>query len=270
MNKVALEAETTGGDRRREKSYLIDWQQVGRFISRIRAGRHLAHVTGARLTKSVQTSVPLSFFGDKDMKSIKRVMRVLALVAMVGAGLGANAEAAVISISPSSQNANVGNTVNVDILVSLGLGEVVGGVSLFLGFNPAILTGVSYTVDPDGAMGVSSGGFDMSGGFAGGSLDLYFLGSNPLPAQGGGFRLATVSFLASGPGTTALTLSHAQPGGAFLSDANGNVLAATAVNGSVCVGPSCFPSQVPEPGTLALLGMGLAIAGYRHRKNRRG
>ena len=207
------------------------------------------------------------------MKSIKRVMRVLAMVAMVGAGLGANAEAAVISISPASQNANVGNTVNVDILVSLGLGEVVGGVSLFLGFNPAILTGVSYVADPDAKMGVAACGFcDFSGGFSGGVLDLYFLADANLnqaalgALQGGGFRLATVSFLASGPGTTALTLSHAQPGGAFLSDANGNVLPATAVNGSVCVGPSCFPSQVPEPGTLVLMGMGLALAVSRHRR----
>ena len=208
------------------------------------------------------------------MKSIKRVMRVLAIVAMVGAGLGANAEAAVISISPASQNSTIGNTVNVDLLVSLGLGEVVGGVSLFLGFNPAILTGASYTVDPDAKMGTAlcAACNDFSGGFSGGVLDLYFLADFSLnqaalgALQGGGFRLATVSFLASGPGTTQLTLSHAQPGGAFLSDANGAVLPATAVNGSVCVGPSCFPSQVPEPGTLALMGMGLVLAMSRHRR----
>lgn len=212
------------------------------------------------------------------MKSMKRVMRVLAMAIMAATLLVGSSEAAVISISPASQNSTIGNTVNVDILVSLGLGEVVGGVSLFLGFNPAILTGASYTVDPDSKMGTAACGFcDFSGGFSGGSLDLFFLADAALnqaalgALQGGGFRLATVSFTATGNGTTPLTLSFAQPGGAFLSDANGNVLPASAVNGSVCVGPGCGgPAPVPEPGTLVLLGMGLAIAGLRHRRQMRG
>jgi hypothetical protein len=232
----------------------------------------------ARLTNQFNNGggASLSFFGDKDMKSIKRVMRVLAMAIMVGTLFVGNSEAAVISISPASQNANVGGTVSVDILVSLGLGEVVGGVSLFLGFNPAILTGASYTVDPNAQMGVAAGGFDFSGGFSGGVLDLFFLADGSLnqaalgALQGTGFRLATVSFTAVGNGTTPLTLSFAQPGGAFLSDANGAVLPSTAVNGSVCVGPTCGVTQVPEPGTLVLLGMGLAIAGLRHRRQMRG
>ncbi len=212
------------------------------------------------------------------MKSMKRVMRVLAMAIVAAMLFVGSSEAAVISISPASQNSTIGNTVNVDILVSLGLGEVVGGVSLFLGFNPAILTGASFTVDPDAKMGTAACGFcDFSGGFSGGTLDLFFLADLALnqaalgALQGGGFRLATVSFTATGNGTSPLNLSFAQPGGAFLSDANGNVLPATAVNGSVCVGPTCGgPTPVPEPGTLVLLGMGLAVAGLRHRRQMRG
>lgn len=198
------------------------------------------------------------------------------------ASLAAPAHAAVISVVPPAQDANVGDTVTADILVALGLNEAVGGVSLLLSFDPSVLTGLDFVNDPDGAMGVALDPFnDFGSAFAAGGgspLELFFLADVSLPTfadlkplQGAGFRLATVSFTALAPGLSPLSLSVVPVAGRFLSDAAGNELAAQAIPGSVCVGgAAACVVQAPEPGTLSLLGLGAAalIAGRRRRARR--
>lgn len=215
------------------------------------------------------------------MTNIKRMMRVLALTMLVVAGSVAQAGAALITISPATQTVPLG-PVSVDILVGgLTLTEAVGGFSLILSFDNTILSGSSYTNDPDSKMGV---GTEFSGGFGAwgpGTLDLFYIAQDFAPLgpgleddvalkllQGAGFRLATVNFSAIANGLSALTLSFVVPGGTFLSDAQGGVLQAQASNGQVCVGAAC-PVGVPEPTTISLLGIGLGALVLRPRDRRR-
>lgn len=217
------------------------------------------------------------------MISARKMFRVFTLAAALGLAAVAPSQAAIISISPASEDVVFGDNVFVDVVVSgLAPDESVGGASFFLSFDTSILTGVGFTLDPDATMGVID---DLSGGFTGGTgspLDIFFLADITFDHaalklnQGASFTLATIQFQATGNGLTPLTLSTAGPSGAFLSLADGFTdLPATAVNGDVCVipagtAPSC-PRQSPEPGTMALLlvGFGAAVA-RRSAARRRG
>ena len=197
------------------------------------------------------------------MKSIHKAMRVLAITAAVVVGVVAQAYAApIVSIDPASQTATVGNTVTVDVVVS-GLTDPIGGFSAVVSFNPAILAGASFLVDPDDHFNLV---FDGSLGFAGAELDL-FLAGDPVN-QGTGFRLATITFNATGSGLSPLTLD-----GVVLSNQSGedDIFPETA-DGEVCVTPAgapgqqCAPPPVPEPALLALIGAGVSALAMRRRK----
>jgi hypothetical protein len=201
------------------------------------------------------------------MRSMHRVLRVVTVMVLVGVGFLARAEASpVVSIDPASQTANVGDTVSADILVS-GLTDPLGGFSLLLSFDDAILTGTSFTNDPDAKMGPSP--LDLSGGFngAGGSpLDLFFVADASLDAaalsalQGTGFRLGTIQFLAVANGVSPLSI-----GSLVLSNASGSAtIPANAVNGKVCVGGPC-PVPAPEPSVFLMLGAAGLFALFMRR-----
>ena len=208
------------------------------------------------------------------MTSVNKLFRVLTLALALTGAIAVQTEAAIISISPSSQTVNIGDTVTADIIVSgLAADESVGGVSLELAFNDSILSGFSYTVDPDDKMGAED---DFSFGFTGGTgspLDLFFVAEAGLDhaaltaMQGAGFRVASVSFTAIANGLSGLNMSPTGPGGAFLSDADGFTIPTQAVNGSVCVGGNC--PAAPEPGLIALLGAGLSAIAVRRKARQR-
>jgi hypothetical protein len=220
------------------------------------------------------------------MTSIHRAVQFLAVLAMVGAAFVGKSEGGIISVLPSTQTIAPGGTASVDIVLSgLAAGETVGGFSLLLSFNNSILgTPDSFVNNPDGKMGLLP--LDLSPGFTGGSgspLSLYYLADgfitepNLKLAEGAGFRLAMVNFTGLAEGLSPLTLGISPLTGVFLSDYLGTgVIPASAVNASVCVDnpstagdPCATQNVVPEPGTIALLGTGVAALVVRRRRQAR-
>ncbi len=144
------------------------------------------------------------------MNGMNRMLRGMALAALAAASLLSQA-APVVSVNPASQTINIGDTASVDIIVS-GLTDPTGGFSLTLDFNDSFLKAISYLNDPDAKMGAAP--LDMSGGFSGGSLDLFFVAdateteASLAAAQGASFTLATISFEGLANGLSPLKLSN--------------------------------------------------------------
>ena len=206
------------------------------------------------------------------MKSIPRTLQRLALAALAATAFLSQAEAApVVSISPATQNVGVGGNAAVDIIVSgLSATDPTGGFSLTLGFNNSFVSGVSFLNDPGTKMGAVP--LDLSGGFSGGSLDLFFVAdvtatlASLAAAEGTSFTLATVNFMGVAAGLSPLTLSNV-----VLSNWNGtaDLAGVTVTNGEICVGAigaTCAINPIPEPATMLLFAAGLGAVALRQRR----
>ena len=170
-----------------------------------------------------------------------------------------------VTIEPTEQTVAVGDTVSVDIMIShLDPSEAIGGFSLVVSFNDAVLQGASYAAGS--ALGAV---IDLGPGFGtGGSapLELFFSSledpSDLADLQGESFSLATVSFTAVATGGSALRLLDV-----VLANADGTSDIFPDVSpGRVCVGEPC--DAVPEPTSLLLFGVAVVGLATRRRQVR--
>jgi predicted extracellular nuclease len=184
----------------------------------------------------------------------------LGLLAFVPLGAGA----AVVSVSPLTQQTAVGGVASVTVSISdLASTESLGAFDINLDFDPAVLSFSSVTfgtgLDVLGlGLGIQAYGPDGTG-----RMNIFEVSVDEVAdlntLQLDAFSLFTLTFDAIGAGTSNLTLNLAD-----LADADGLALAASVQHGSVEVTP------VPLPGALWLLASGLSAAGVALRRRRVG
>jgi hypothetical protein len=189
--------------------------------------------------------------------------RLLCALALSVAAASANA--ATISIDPSSQSTTVGSTVSATVRIAdltTGTAPSLGGYDLNLSFDSAVLSfsGLTYGSGLD-VLGLGSIRVSDTGSAALGLLNVVEISldeeSDLNALQTDAFGLFTVTFQALAAGTSGLSLQVNS-----LADAAGLGLNAATANGSIGVAP------VPLPAAAWLLFSGLAgLAGISRRRS---
>ncbi len=192
---------------------------------------------------------------------------VLGVAAFAALVIAAPARAITISFVPSSTTVDVGDPIDIDVLVSdLGI-EIVSAYDLDVDYDSTIVTatGVTFTPflgGPLDAMEVAI----LNPGF----IDFFavsFLSDDELAAlQGGPFVLATLSFVAISPGTTSLIFDPIKFPGIDVKGRDGARLAVNAEEGEINVREQ---TRIPEPSTLWLGLVGLLAARELRRRRAR-
>lgn len=189
---------------------------------------------------------------------MKRIAIVMAVAAAVVVPSGAQA-APIVTITPANVVANVGDPLSFDVNLLLDPGDTVGYFDLALTFDSGSLTPTGYIADALAFMSTSA--FVLAEGFSPGLFELaidagFDLDEAGLAAlQSGGFKLATLSFLANAAGVSALTVALAD----FVNYDATALFDASGASASITVRQQTQP-PVPEPGTLLLVGTGIAFA----------
>lgn len=176
----------------------------------------------------------------------------------------ATANAYLIGLQPGSTAPTFGSSFTLDLVVTGLPPQIVSTYDIDFNFNPAIVQYVSSA--STGVLGASI----FLGTPSAGSANLFessFESDSTLASlQGSTLTLATLTFRGIGVGSTPIELAFHALGGA--QDENGLTtdllqIDHTVTSATARVTPS---SAAPEPGTLALLGLGLLCTALRPRR----
>jgi hypothetical protein len=185
---------------------------------------------------------------------MKRIVRSSLLMMFVVLLAGTPVMAMTIGFQPSAQTVNLGSSLAVDVVATLGSNEIVSAYDLDLGYNPLILnaTGVTFGTFLGAPLSIFSS--NLSAGLVD-FAEVSFLNDSDLAAlQPSAFTLATISFTAIGLGTSSLDIVNYLNGVNDIKGLNNTIYLSPVLDqGSVTV----TASGVPIPGAVWLLGSGL-------------
>jgi hypothetical protein len=196
---------------------------------------------------------------------MKKLLAVWALA--LGAMLSATpASAITLTFTPSAQHVNVGDTVSVDVTLS-GLGsEILSAYDLNFLWDSSVLNWAVITVSDNLGMslGINHNGLpNGNAGFDNSSLEA---DADLAAVQPDDFLMFRFTFTALADGVTSFTLG-------LDPDFERNFVGLDALSLNVDVGSACIAvgqgecrTAVPEPGTLALLGLGVLGMGLSRRR----
>jgi hypothetical protein len=207
------------------------------------------------------------------MRSVGRCDITIATLLAIGLSLGCfrltTADAATVSLSPTSSSTSVGQPLTLNLNISgLGSGTALGAFDISVGFNSSMLSFQSAAFgDPvlGDQLDLSNAGLNGPTATSGiGTVDLIEVDLLDSPAtllssQAHNFTLAALSFYSLAAGTTPVSISINS-----LADQNGNPFTANTQNASVTV----QSSPVPVPAAAWLLGSGLLGLGAMARRRR--
>lgn len=160
----------------------------------------------------------------------------------------------ILDFSPNSQTVLLSGQASVDIVASNLQNEFISGFDFNTRWDSNILSLANVSFGSAlGSPSLPSVTIDNSLGFSN-LADISFLFDLTSVQSGtGSIILATLVFDTLTVGVSDLSLTGNIPGGGFLSDEYGFLLATSANSGSINV----ITATIPEPGTLFLLGIGL-------------
>ena len=201
---------------------------------------------------------------------MRTALTVVLAAALIGLG-ARDAHAITLEIVPAAQDVALGGPVDVAIAISDLADQAAPSLGTFdvdVTFDPGILTFVGATFG-DPALGDQLDLFGLGSVTAttpgAGLVNLFELSLDPAAdldaLQAGAFTLATLSFIAVGPGNTPIGLAINT-----LGDAEGASLDAQTIGGVARVAGD---AGVAEPSALILLGLGIAGATLVRRRTRR-
>ncbi len=186
------------------------------------------------------------------------IRKLLCTAALLAWGMVTAQASPVLSVTPSLSNVTVGDTFTLDINIS-GVTDLYSW-QLDLDFGPAGLLNASAPTVGGFLGGGQTFGYVALDNGSGTITGLFSALSGSSGVSGGGI-LASIMFDAMFSGTATISLLNIELGDSNLDD----IFTSDPLSATVVIADR-GPGQIPEPSTLALLGIAFACSSYPRRR----